>query len=175
MLRTPAVRRQTPAVLPAPAASCGGLDRARAGWRLRQDCARASSGPKIPRGKPGRIYGTGNLSADTFCFLFRFIGLGVVVTGVVSVLIVVIGVVIGILALEVNVIQNHPKDMNPGVMDALNGLAGVIAADLVELGDEDHAVGERGDNQRVADRGNGRTIEYHAVVAGADFFEELPH
>src|SRR6266545_7755743 len=45
------------------------------------------------------------LGTDTFGLGFRFVGFGVVVTGVISVLIIVIGVVIGILALEVNVVQ----------------------------------------------------------------------
>ena len=49
-------------------------------------------------------------------------------------------IVIGVFALEVDIIEHDADDMDAGILEALHGFAGVFAADFVEFRHKHHAV-----------------------------------
>ena len=96
-------------------------------------------------------------------------------TGVVAVLVIVVGVVVGILALEIEVVDADPHDVNAGILHALNGLPGVFATDLVKLVHEHGAIGVGSDDQWITHSGNRGTVKHDLLVFITNFLNEIDH
>src|SRR2546421_156780 len=75
------------------------------------------------------------LALERFGFvrLVGFVRRSVVMTRVVPVLVIIVGIVVGVLALEVNVVDDDAHDVDAGALNALDGAARVFAANLVEF------------------------------------------
>src|SRR6266702_1601029 len=100
--------------------------------------------PRRPRFLPTLIafFGEGfGLVLAIFGVLgFGLVGRAAIMAGVVTILIIVVRIVVGIFSFEIDIVQDRPDNMNAAVLQALDGFAGVLASDLIELCHEDNPI-----------------------------------